>query len=484
MSCESNICCNSDICNNNLDDICYTENGAITYNTTSDQRIDLFFKTVRDIECENFLILLERSWSVSVIDTIKTMFYVRDCRGGKGERKLFLWFCMWLWEKYPFIFNKIIEHIPFYGCYKDLRNLLKVIPSGEIIRYWCTQIMVDHVLLMNNENISLAAKWLPIQSTLFSQYFNMTHKQFRYLIKPLRTKLKIVEQKMSANEWDDIDFSIVPSLANKRYTKAFQIHCKERYNKFLQSVKRGESKINVGQIQPHEIVSKYLDKSIQNNSNESEFLEVAWNKLVDIYRTNTSKSICVVDVSGSMSGTPLSVAISLGLLFSELDPTSIFYRKFITFSTYPELCEIKGNTLEERINSILRANWAMNTDVQLVFDTILQESIKSPSKCPDNIIILSDMQFDSIEGVRGNKTNFEAINEKYKKYGLIRPKLIFWNLRGSTIDFPASSDSDNVILVSGFSPSIVNILLEGGDITPMKYYRKVIDSKRYERINI
>jgi hypothetical protein len=448
--------------------------------TTGDPRIDLFFKTVRDIECDKFLILLERAWSVSMIDTIKTMFYVRDCRGGKGEKRIFLWFCMWLFEKYPVIFNKIIEHIPYYGSYKDLRMLISVIPSNEIINFWSSQLMIDNILMSNNEKISLAAKWIPIQNTLFSHYFNMTHKQFRFFIKRLRARLNIVEQKMSENKWDSIDFSIVPSLANKKYAKAFNKHCNERYTKFLNSVEKGETKININQIQPYEIISKYLNKIVEGD--ESKFLEIAWNKIVEIYKNNTSKSICVVDVSGSMSGIPLSVAVSLGLLFSELDPKSIFYKKFITFSTYPELCEIKGETLEEKIYSIVRSNWSMNTDIQLVFDTILEESIKYPNNCPNNIIILSDMQFDNIEGE--TKTNFQSINEKYKKYGLIRPKLIFWNLRGNTIDFPTSFNDDNVILISGFSPSIINNLLEDGDITPMKYYRKIIDSKRYDRINI
>jgi hypothetical protein len=499
MSCERHFDLqNDEICNRDLDfccniisescsDECETENGAKSLSTTGDPRLDLFFKTVRNMPVEQFLTLLKKSWIVSSIDTIKTMFYIRDCRSGKGEKQLFLWFMSWLYHINYDIYCKLIYHIPHYGCWKDLRKLFEYNNNDNtIIKYWCSEILLDHVLFREGKPISLAAKWLPIQDSRFSKYFNMTHKQFRHFMKPLRENLNIVEQKMSSSKWDEIEFDKLPSIASKIYTNAFKKHCGERYEEFMKHVKQGSKKLNVNLIEPHDIISDIL----YNHQLSEEYLENAWSKLLEM-NNNKSKSICVVDVSGSMYGLPITVAIALGLYCAQTNKDSIFYNKFITFSKTPELLEIKGNTLREQVESIHRANWCMNTNIQAVFDLILN-NCKEKEQCPENIIILSDMQFDSIENNflgknlknKENTTNYDEIQRKYDELGIKRPRLIFWNLRGDTPDFPLASNIPDCILVSGFSKNILSSVIETGTIDPMIYYRKIIDSDRYKRIVI
>jgi hypothetical protein len=497
MSCERQILQEGEnICNRDIDcicsvenEVCYfnnliskqvTENGAVSNYTTGDPRLDLFFKSVRDINIEEFLNLLMESWNISSIDTIKTMFYLRDCREGKGEKKLFLWFLMWLRQidNKKEIFDKIIKYIPHYGCYKDLKKLYKLSGEKEILKFWCSEILLDKILLREGKEISLAAKWLPVQNSDFSQYFNMTHKQFRNFVKPLRERLNIVEQKMSSLKWDEIDFEKVPSIALKRYNNCFIKNCEQRYKEFMKNVKNGNKKLNVKLIEPYEIISDILYHHQLND----EYIENAWNQLISMNK-NKSKSICVVDVSGSMYGLPITVAIALGIYCSELNKNSVFYNKIITFSNKPELIEIKGNNLKEKVNSIHRSNWNMNTNIELVFDLILCNTIDNQKDCPDNIIILSDMQFDQVEG-DGNVTNYENIQRKYEICGMKRPKLIFWNLRGNTPDFPCASNIPDCVLVSGFSKNILSSIMETGSIDPMKYYRKIIDSDRYKQIKV
>jgi hypothetical protein len=495
-------------------DCVVTENGAKSYEGTTDPRLDLFFKTVRGITRENLETLLERSWEVSPSDTLRTMFYVRDCRGGKGERKIFFDFMFWLWRNHRELFEKNLPCVPFYGCFKDLR---KIVETGNhlsfekdralensceqsIVSYWCEVLGKDVEALNRNQNITLAAKWVPIQNGKFCKEMKLTRKLFRKMVRLLRENLDIVECKMSAGEWENINFERVCSLSMKKYSNAFRKHCETRFSDYLESVKKGEKKMNVGQLYPSDIAAPYI--GMANRTTEpNPAMETAWEQLLTKCRSTLCKSnkkfICVVDTSGSMNGKPLEVAVSLGLFLSELYPESQFYRKFITFSSNPCLQEVQGETLCDRIRNLQTADWQMNTNLQKVFTLLLEQS--TPDDHPDVVLILSDMQFDmacdenrsellgwgkeSDETIlKQSSTNLEEIERKYIEKGMTRPRLIFWNLRANTIDFPATTSIRDCGLVSGYSPSLMGALLEEGEISPMGLFRKTIDNPRYDLV--
>ena len=44
------------------------------------------------------------------------------------------------------------------------------------------------------------------------------------------------------------------------------------------------------------------------------------------------------------------------------------------------------------------------------------------------------------------------------------PEITFWNLRGATSGFPAEADKSGVRLLSGFSPSLLKLILEGSEL--------------------
>ena len=491
--------------------VCTTENGAKSYDSTNDPRLDLFFKTVRGMTPEYLFHLLEKSWDVSPRDTLRTMFYVRDCRGGKGEKKIFFDFMVWLWTNHRSFFEKNIPCIPFYGCFKDLKKIIESVEKyysdrglhvgtslkNQIVSYWCDVLAKDVEAMNRNENITLAAKWVSIQDGSFCKQMKLTHKLFRKMVRLLRDKLDIVECKMSSGEWDKIYFERVCSVSMKRYNKAFQRHCEQRFSEYLESVKKGEKKMNVGQLYPSDIAGPYLKSSTLDETSE-----VAWEQLLTKCRSTLGKTnkkfMCVVDTSGSMEGKPLEVAVSLGLFLSELYPESKFFRNFVTFSATPRLQKVEGDSLYERVKSIQTSDWSMNTNLQKVFTLLLEES--TPEDHPDVVLILSDMQFDSAFVCQNNvdylawgsgnepdmrdesSTNLEEIERKYKEKGISRPRLIFWNLRSNTVDFPSTTSVSDCGLVSGYSPSIIDGLLEEGDISPMSLFRKTIDNSRYDLV--
>ena len=97
-----------------------TENGALTLGTTKDPRVDLFYKTVRNVNEADLHKYLKASWAASPLDTLRLIFFVRDIRGkGKGEKRIFQQAFRWLMDNHPEAVRSASKHIPFYGYYKD-----------------------------------------------------------------------------------------------------------------------------------------------------------------------------------------------------------------------------------------------------------------------------------------------------------------------------------------------------------------------------
>jgi hypothetical protein len=240
--------------------------------------------------------------------------------------------------------------------------------------------------------------------------------------------------------------------------------------------------------------------------NRNDVLEAQWKQLVTdrkklrmeiAQKLNVSaiNALAVIDVSGSMyTGIPQSkiqpihVSLSLGLLIACLnDETSPYYKRWITFSSAPKMETLKGEELHEMITNMDHQSWMQNTNLQRVFDLILETGKMfqtPPEKMPKMLIIISDMQFDSCSG-KPNQTNWEALEEKYSQHGYTRPTLVFWNVAGNTLDMPVPhSQVPNCCLISGFSPNLLDSLIDGNVPSPLELMLKVINSSRYERITL
>jgi hypothetical protein len=162
-----------------------------------------------------------------------------------------------------------------------------------------------------------------------------------------------------------------------------------------------------------------------------------------------------------------------------------FNKKFITFSGLPQLESVSGETLKEKVKNLENAHWEMNTNIQKVFELILTNGKMfnvSQENMPELIFLFSDMQFD--EATNNEQTNFEAIREQYANAGYLLPKIVFWNLRGNSKDFPVVKDTENTLLISGFSADILELILNKEEITPMLFLRKILDGERYSRVKV
>jgi hypothetical protein len=460
-----------------------TENGAKAYSSTGNYCLDLFSKigAVRhDLEQAEYYFMLALNEDFE--KALRILFYARDIRGGQGERKVFRHLLLKLVETYPKQSKKILHLIPEYGRWDDLLVL-------ENTKLWPTALTIIKNQLtkdLKSESVSLLGKWLPSLNASskdskriglkIATHMKWSPKIYRKNLVSLRTKIRIVEQKMCSNQWDSIAYENVPSKASLMYRNAFDKHDGKRYKEYLADVKAGKKKINAGAVYPYEIVGAILDLT------GIETADAMWNSLPN-YMTEEFQGVVVADTSGSMNGSPLNVCISLAIYIAERNKSNVWKNKFITFSENPEFQNIVGYNLTERVCNLSKSSWGYNTDLIKVFQEILKCAVAHDipeSEMIDKIIIVSDMQFDSCCS-NNDRTNFEFIKESYESFGYSVPQLIFWNVN-SYSNTPVTIHDTGTCLVSGCSPSILKTVLATKTISPMKIMNDSLYCPRYDPV--
>lgn len=104
----------------------YTENGALTHKSSMSGLLDLFglgaaYRSRSDNDC---IVLFQKAFAEDPTYALKCLFYLRDIRGGQGERRFFRVILHWLasYDKDAVIRN--LQYIPEYGRYDDLFVLI------------------------------------------------------------------------------------------------------------------------------------------------------------------------------------------------------------------------------------------------------------------------------------------------------------------------------------------------------------------------
>jgi hypothetical protein len=217
-----------------------------------------------------------------------------------------------------------------------------------------------------------------------------------------------------------------------------------------------------------------------------------WESLPNWMEGSVERILPVVDVSGSMGvevgGNPnlscMDVAISLGMYISERNEGN-FKDAFITFSNNPQLQYLTGS-LRGRLQQLRWADWGMSTDLEAVFNLILnQAKINNvpEDNMPTKILILSDMQFN--HATRRDELSAQyMIEAMYEEMGYTKPDIIYWNLNAEGGNFPVEFDKNGTALVSGFSPSILKSILGGKDMTPESILMDTVNDERYSVVTV
>lgn len=488
-----------------LKPLAFTENGAMAFNTTTSYCLDLFFKMVRDTSRETVQELFYNAWLVDPFSAIKILLHCRDCRHGKGERLIVLYGLSWLRKYKPMTYIKNLQTFLNIGYYKDLLNIaiqaeIEGQPKlGSIdmieLELFCEQLRMDYENLENNKPISLAAKWAPTEyhaddrnyefasrmaKIIFPhEKISYSMKQYRLMLTKLRTKLRVVENKMSHDLWSTIDYSKVPAKSHHIHTEAFKRHDLERYMQYLDNLKKSKTQIKSTGLQPHELIKPFFNRTPENK----ETIQLQWNDMIQKLREKGKMGniVSLCDVSGSMEGLPLEVCISLGLVVSEL-AEGPFKNKVLTFHSHPTLVDLKGHDLESRVRELRRIEWGGNTDIMAAFNQILMYAVMmncSQEQLPKVLIIFSDMQFDEAclnDADKDYSTVYEIAKSKFEARGYKLPSVVFWNLRDTKASFPVTKNEQGVVLLSGYSAELLKAVMDDlEDISPINMLYNIIN---------
>jgi hypothetical protein len=434
-----------------------TTNGAITNQTSGKECLDLF-QRIGNMRYSDRLSILEdfnRAYEEDKELATQVLFWARAARVGSGERKTFHTILSEIGETSPDFISDNAKTIAELGYWKDLLQYFHI---PKVISVFAQAI---------RDKDRLACKWAPRKCAVLRDELKMTNKEYR---KWLKKHSETVEQTMSEKEWGEVNYSSVPGSAMRKYSRAFTKQDSKRFDEWKNDK---TTKASVSATYPHEVLA----------CDDSALADKLWDNLPDLLSESEENILPMIDVSGSMFGQPLAVAMSLGMYLSERTKGE-FRDLFLTFSENPELVRLQGDTVQDRLSNISQADWGMNTDFGKAFEHILRVAKKHnvlPDSMPTMLLVLSDMQFDESQG--RTDTHFSWMEEEFEKAGYKLPKIVFWNL-DAHFGTPARCSDDSVAMVSGFSPSIMKAVLNAEEFNPVSVMMEALKDIEIDYINL
>ena len=352
--------------------------------------------------------------------------------------------------------------------------------------------------------------------------------RYRKRCSELTTKANVVEQKMSSGEWDGIEPGKVPSCATHKYRLAFRNlnpdrsersslpqrrECARKFEEAMNKCVKTGKGIKGSVKGAHGIVAPFVrGGNTCQGIEDDKMLEAMWANLIHEAREKFGQEgglpscVALVDVSGSMGGTPMEVAVALGLVVAETAPAA-WRDRVITFHERPSWHQIKGNTLAERVRNLMRAPWGGSTNFAAAMNMILDHAVKfnvPQESMPEVLFVFSDMQFDMADGSKSgyggshhfrsgarSRTGFKHatadLRRGFEEAGYNMPCVVFWNLRGECKAMPCETITEGVFQMSGYSAAMLNAFMEGklremASRTPTDLMLEVLKGERYRKV--
>lgn len=490
-----------------------TENGDLAYRSTGSACLDLFSlcggmrRNVSDLTK-----LFVKAYAENHAFAVKILFYMRNIRGGLGERNSFRVLLKELADFYPETVGAILYAIPEYGRWDDVLSIMDTSVKDDTVALIKDQLVKDKAAMKDGREVSLLGKWLPSINTSSKESVALAKKlmtalgmkasEYRKMCSDLRREIKILEDNLRRKDYT-FDYSKQPSQAMLRYKKAFMRNDEVRYKEFLrkaveqaEKIARGEEiaeeekvKLSTKTLYPYQIVAPFLNnfgwgRNVKTLSDSEKLpLEASWKSLER--GSFDSKTIVVRDGSGSMyhrSGdSPINIATSLALLFAE-QLGGAYKNSFITFSERPQLIQIPETceTLEQKLYFISQYDEVANTDIGKVYELLL--NVAKDANVPkdemiERILIVSDMEFDRCaDGV----STFDYWKQKFAETGWELPEIVFWNVEARNAHMPVTQNEKGVKLVSGASTNIFQNVLTNDlkAVTPYEFMLQILEPYR------
>lgn len=471
--------------------------------------------------------------------------HTRDIVCGKGEYTL-SYMMIWTWyHSFPdlalyalstFVLSDTGLHP--YGSWKDIKYFADYckLRGAEIdhpLIQYCIQLTnrqlrqdLGNLVSQNLGSISLCAKWVPRENSAYSWLFKELAKDFfqnkgffttavqpksyykalkkcytyyRKVLSELNRSLDTVQIKQCGQQWASIDHHNTTSITLARNKRAFlnmdkmgnprstledRVQCAEAFRQYIQSRISSGKNIKGKRIGLQEMTRQALELLNIETDTEVQLLNAQW-------KDNSSqtgclgKMIAMVDTSGSMEGDPLHCAVALGIRVAE---HSILGKRVLTFSKTPTWHSLENcDTFVSMVHQLAGASWGMNTNfysaLKLILDALVEKNVPAEDASGMILAIFSDMQMDHASD-DNIVSVYDLISTMYRNAGYEPPHILFWNLR-STRGFPSLSTQENVSMMSGFSPALLNAFCEKGldalkTATPWNAMVDILLNERYD----
>ena len=498
-----------------------TWNNAVTNESTLNFNLDMFAYSSRDPKQDyeknknRFKNALIENDEIALAN----LLYTLDIRNGKGERALFKSYFYTLIEMNKDCAIQILPYIPELGRWDYVFEGIGTEIEENVYELIRAYLMMDIKNYNENKPVSLLAKWLPsIKTHNKKNYFavklakklNLTEKEYRKILSKLRDSLNIVEKHITNKEYEKIEYISVPSKAMVKYKNLFFTKDEVRFKEFIEELKDSK-KAKYDNLFMNDFAKMYLDnlmkiginyfyertikeacrllfnnfflKDLEENSqillqnfkNEKNLINTMWKKQSKI---EFDKNVLVIaDTSGSMEGTPFETAISLAIYISQNNKSEEWRNKFIIFSSdCIEYSYDKDAEFTDIIDNIPLI--AENTNIDKVFKKILNDSIEKNLPQLDEVIIISDMEFDMVQDKK-DMSNFKHWKSEFAKYNYELPKIIFWNVARNVESFPVTKLDYGTCLVSGYSKNILKSIIDIENFDPIDIMLKTLEEKNY-----
>lgn len=456
-----------------------TANGGTAHATSQSVLVDLFF-TIGSARKQDISQKFLTAYMANPEVALKMLFWARDVRGGAGERETFRKLLKVVEAVNPAHALVLVPLVPEYGRWDDLTAFENVQVREVALRHWSSNILAGN---------GLAAKWAPRKGPLANELrkrMKLDPKNYR---KTLVRNTQVVETPMCAKQWDQINYSHVPSVASSRYAKAFNRNDPVRYAEFKTAAVKGDVKINASALYPYDVL-----RNIRSGDPLTALAQ--WNALPN-YVGDTGFILPVVDTSGSMNCPVgdsksklkcIDVAVSLGLYLADKQQGA-FANMFLNFDSNSRIHYLEGNLLQ-KLHTIESCDWGGSTNLESAFKEILRVAVMNnvpAADMPKYLLVISDMGFDPASH-DAQETMFDMAARMFAWHSYELPNVIWWNVAhreggfGGNNNFPVQSNTERTALVSGFSPSILRSVLSAQSVTPFDVMMETLGADRYQAV--
>ena len=507
------------------DNAALTWNGARSYATTATVKtqgalVDYLFKALRSTDEAQ----LRKLWLAAKQEDKNAAallsFFKRDRFKGQQERKPFRE--MLIQEANSGDLERVIHWLPliaYFGYPKDLLALAGTRAERAMLEFYCSVLLEDYRRMGLGKPVTTFGKFAPTEGGQFDKKHKLvgkmckiismmrggetfSKKQYRtQILSSLRSYTGVPERSMCLNLWDSINYGSVPSRCMHNNKKAFERHSPTQWADYVKKLAEGKAKVNSA-LFPHDLAHKILSGGGFDQVAESQWKSMQEKARKEFAEFNMNGILVMCDTSGSMTSSIsketkvrcIDASLGLGLFFAEMLPEP-WKDCILTFSGTPKFSKAKGNTLEQRLNSI-NIPIVENTNLQAALNLVLDTAVRGriPHKdMPSILLIISDMQFDP-SGSYSNTpfaskedSNLTAMRKKFagsvgpdgRPYAM--PSIVYWNVQGATTDYPAQADSERVVMLSGFSPNVLRLVFTG-TLDPVQLVRRAIADPRYDPV--